>query len=491
MEEANVLLLTSSNSDADDIQLPNRGVKDLIRDFSSESKKLWYLAAPAVFTLVCQYSINAITQIFAGHIGTIQLAAISVQNSVIAGFAFGIMFGMGSALETLCGQAYGAKQLEMLGIYMQRSWIIVGTTALVLMFPYMFATSLLKLIGQDPEISKWAGTFAVWMIPQLFANAINFPIRKFLQAQSKVMVMAAIAGVTVVGHTLFSWLLMLKMGWGLPGAALALNASSWFMVLANLAYIFSGTCGQAWSGFSCKAFQNLWGFVRLSFASAVMICLEMWYYMALILFAGYLKNAEIAVDAISICSNICAWTFMVSLGLNVAVSIRVSNELGAGHPRTAKISMIVASFTSLLFGILLALVLLVCRSKFPLLFTNSKEVQKVVHELTPLLAVTVFINSLQPTLSGVAIGAGWQAYVAYVNIACYYLFGLPIGLILGFLFNMGVNGIWFGMLGGTSLQTAVLIAMVLRTNWNKEASLAGDRIKQWGGDSVAKAIDAS
>lgn len=84
-------------------------------------------------------------------------------------------------------------------------------------------------------------------------------------------------------------------------------------------------------------------------------------------------------------------------------SIRVSNELGAGHPRTAKISMIVASFTSLLFGILLALVLLVCRSKFPLLFTNSKEVQKVVHELTPLLAVTVFINSLQPTLSGTYI----------------------------------------------------------------------------------------
>ncbi|XP_075093153.1 protein DETOXIFICATION 30-like [Nicotiana tabacum] len=208
---------------------------------------------------------------FAGHVGTVQLAAISVQNSVIAGFAFGIMFGMGSALETLCGQAYGAKQLEMLGIYMQRSWIIVGTTALVLMFPYIFATPLLKLIGQDPEISKWAGKFAVWMIPQLFANAINFPIRKFLQAQSKVVVMAAIAGVTVVGHTLFSWLLMLKMGWGLAGAALALNASSWFMVVANLAYIFSGTCGRAWSGFSCKAFQNLWGFVQLSFASAVMI----------------------------------------------------------------------------------------------------------------------------------------------------------------------------------------------------------------------------
>lgn len=64
---------------------------------------------------------------------------------------------MGSALETLCGQAFGAKQLEMLGTYMQRSWVILTTTALVLIFPYIFATPLLKFIGQTADISKWAG----------------------------------------------------------------------------------------------------------------------------------------------------------------------------------------------------------------------------------------------------------------------------------------------------------------------------------------------
>ncbi|OIT40436.1 PREDICTED: protein DETOXIFICATION 31-like isoform X1 [Nicotiana attenuata] len=290
---------SSFKADENDTQ-QIRGVKDLIREFSVESKKLWYLAAPAIFTSVCQYSIGAVTQVFAGHVGTIQLAAVSIENSVIAGFAFGIMLGMGSALETLCGQAFGAKQLEMLGTYMQRSWVILTTTALVLIFPYIFATPLLKFIGQTPDISKWAGMFAVWMIPQLFAYALNFPIQKFLQAQSKIMVMAAIAAVGLIGHTLFSWLLMLKLGWGLVGGAVVLNGSWWFIAVAQLVYIFSGTCGQAWSGFSLKAFQNLWDFVKLSFASAVMLCLEMWYFMALILVAGYLKNAEVAVDAISI-----------------------------------------------------------------------------------------------------------------------------------------------------------------------------------------------
>ncbi|XP_043687513.1 protein DETOXIFICATION 30-like [Telopea speciosissima] len=181
------------------------------------------------------------------------------------------MLGMGSALETLCGQAFGAGQLDMLGIYMQRSWVILNTTAIVLTFLYIFAERFLKLIGQSDEISKAAGVFAIWMVTQLFAYTMNFLIAKFLQCQSKMTVMALILAVALLLHTFFSWLLMLKLGWGLVGAAIMLNASWWFIVVAQLIYIFSETCDRAWTGFSRKAFQNLWGFIRLSLASAVML----------------------------------------------------------------------------------------------------------------------------------------------------------------------------------------------------------------------------
>ena len=40
--------------------------------------------------------------------------------------------------------------------------------------------------------------------------------------------------------------------------------------------------------------------------------------------------------------------------------------------------------------------------------------------------------------AGVAIGGGWQAQVAYINLACYYVFGLPLGYVLGYVANLGV-----------------------------------------------------
>ncbi|KRH45606.2 hypothetical protein GLYMA_08G282600v4, partial [Glycine max] len=293
---------------SDDIA-PIGGAGDFAREFFAESKKLWYLAGPAIFTSVCQYSLGGVTQVFSGHVNTLALAAVSVENSVIAGFSLGITFGMGSALETLCGQAYGAGQVHMLGVYMQRSWVILNATAILLSLLYIFAGHMLRAIGQTEAISAAAGEFALWMIPQLFAYAVNYPAQKFLQAQSRIMVMAWIAAAALVLHTLFSWLLILEFGWGLVGAAVVLNASWWFIDIAQLVYIVSGACGEAWSGFTFKAFHNLWGFVRLSLASAVMLCM-----------------------------NILGWTIMVSFGMNAAVSVRVSHELGASHPRTAKFS---------------------------------------------------------------------------------------------------------------------------------------------------------
>uniref|UniRef100_A0A2P2J8T0 Protein DETOXIFICATION n=2 Tax=Rhizophora mucronata TaxID=61149 RepID=A0A2P2J8T0_RHIMU len=481
----NAPFASSFVANADDIP-PINGVRDFFRELYRESIKLWFLAGPAIFTSVCQYSLGAVTQVFSGQLGTLDLAAVSVENSVIAGFSFGVMLGMGSALETLCGQAFGAGQLDMLGIYMQRSWVILCTTSLLLTLLYIFAAPILRLIGQTSALSQAAGIFSIWMIPQLFAYAFNFPMAKFLQAQSKMMVMALIAAAALVLHTFFSWLLMLKLRWELVGAAVVLNASWWFIDASQFLYIISGTCGRSWNGFSWKAFNNLWGFVRLSLASAVMLCLEIWYFMALILFAGYLKNAEVSVDALSICMNILGWTVMVALGMNAAISVRVSNELGAGHPRTAKFSLVVAVITSFMIGLVLSLILLISRNSYPSLFSSDTEVRSLVIELTPILAASIIINNVQPVLSGVAIGAGWQTAVAYVNIGCYYLFGIPLGLILGYKLHMGVKGIWYGMLSGTALQTCVLSWMVYRTNWNKEASIAEDRIRKWGGHTDSK-----
>ncbi|KAB2090386.1 hypothetical protein ES319_A03G120500v1 [Gossypium barbadense] len=445
-----------------------------------ESKLLFHLAAPAVIVYMINYLMSMSTQIFSGHLGNLELAAASLGNTGIQIFAYGLMLGMGSAVETLCGQAFGAHKYDMLGIYLQRSAVLLTFTGILLTLIYVFSKPILLLLGESPDIASAAAIFVYGLIPQIFAYALNFPIQKFLQAQSIVAPSAYISTATLFIHLLMSWVAVYKMGLGLLGASLVLSLSWWIVVVAQFVYIVkSDKCKYTWNGFSSQAFTGLPGFFKLSASSAVMLCLETWYFQILVLLAGLLENPELALDSLSICMTISGWVFMISVGFNAAASVRVGNELGAGHPKSAAFSVVIVTVLSFIISVAAAIIIMVLRDVISYAFTEGEVVAEAVSDLCPLLALTLILNGVQPVLSGVAVGCGWQTFVAYVNVGCYYFVGVPLGSLLGFYFNLGAKGIWSGMIGGTVIQTLVLIWVTFRTDWKKEVEEARKRMDAW------------
>lgn len=180
---------------------------------------------------------------------------------------------MASALETLCGQAFGAKKFHMMGVYMQRSWIVLFMCALLLLPMYFFAEDVLLLTGQSPELSAMAGRVSVWFIPLHFSFAFLFPLQRFLQCQMKNAVNAAASAVALCVHVFVSWLFVARFQFGLVGIALTLNFSWWATGAMLFAYVSCGGCPDTWHGFSLEAFAGMWEFVKLSSASGVML----WY----------------------------------------------------------------------------------------------------------------------------------------------------------------------------------------------------------------------
>ncbi|KAI3965740.1 hypothetical protein MKX01_010697 [Papaver californicum] len=191
-------------------------------------------------------------------------------------------------------------------------------------------------------------------------------------------------------HILFNWLAVYVLDFGVFGAAIAMGLSC-------------PSCNQTWTGFSIHAFRGLWTYFKLTAASAVMLCL-----------------------------NYLNWDLQFMLGFCTTASIRVGNELGAAHPRIARFSVIVMNLTSILISIILC-------------FTSNEEVIKAVSNLTPLLAISVLLNGIQPILSDM--------------------------LIL-------IQGIWWGMIIGVLLQTITLIILTARTDWNKEVDKAFERLRK-------------
>ncbi|CAK9185605.1 unnamed protein product [Ilex paraguariensis] len=443
------------------------------KEVVEEVKTQLWLAGPLISVGILQFCIQLISVMFVGHLGELALSGASMATSFATVTGFSLLMGMASALDTFCGQSYGAKQYCMLGIHMQRAMFILLLVSIPLAIISANTSVILKTLGQNPEISEEAGLYARYMIPCLSAYGLLQCLNRFLQTQNNVYPMMLISGVTTLLHLLVCWILVFKSGLGSRGAALANSISYWINVVLLALYVrYSSSCSETWAGFSKEALHDIVTFIKLAIPSAVMVCLEMWSFEMMVLLSGLLPNPEMETSVLSISLNTAATVWMIPSGLSAAVSTRVSNELGAGHPKTARLAVCVVLCMTITEGILVGLVLILIRNILGYAYSNEVEVVRYVAIMLPILAASNFMDGLQAVLSGSVRGCGKQKIGAFINLGSYYLVGIPCAILFGFVLHIGGKGLWLGIICALFVQVVSLLTITIRTNWELEAKMA-------------------
>lgn len=442
-----------------------------------EVKKLCYLAGPMVAVTLSQFMLQASSLMMVGHLGELALSSSAIAISLCSVTGFSLMLGMGSGLETLCGQAYGARQYLKLGTQTYAAIFSLITVCIPISILWLNLGRVLLFIGQDPLISHEAEKFAMWLVPALFGFATLQPLVRYFQMQSMILPMLISSCFTICLHIPVCWLLVYKSGLRNTGAALAICFSTWLNAsILGLYMIFHPSCAKTRAPISLEVLHEVKEFFRFAVPSAIMICLEWWSFELLILLSGILPNPELETSVLSVCLNTLSTLYAIPYGLAGAVSTRVSNELGAGNPRRARMSVLVIMFLAVAEIVIVTIAIFASRRVFGYIFSRDKEVVNYVTDMAPLICVSVIMDSLQGTLSGVARGCGWQHIGAYVNLASFYLVGIPIAVTLAFFVGLRGKGLWIGILSGATTQTFMLCTITSCTNWDKQAMKARERL---------------
>uniref|UniRef100_A0A2N9I7M2 Protein DETOXIFICATION n=1 Tax=Fagus sylvatica TaxID=28930 RepID=A0A2N9I7M2_FAGSY len=421
--------------------------------FTVELKRLGFLAGPMVTVTLSQYLLQVISMMMVGHLGELALSSTAIAMSLSGVTGFSLLLGMASALETLCGQAYGAQQYGKIGIQTYTAIFSLNLVCLPLSLIWIYMGKFLSFIGQDPLISHEAGKFTMWLIPALFAYATLQPLIRYFQTQ------------------------IFKSGLENLGAAVAIGISYWLnVILLGLYMTYSSACKKTLVPISMEILQGMGEFFRFAIPSAIMICLEWWSFELLILLSGLLPHPELETSVLSICLNTISTLYQIPYGLGAAASTRVSNELGAGNPQAARVTVFAVLFLTVAETSIVSTILLASGHVFGYTFSNEKEVVDYVATMAPLVSLSVIMDSLQGVLSGVARGTGWQHIGAYVNLGAFYLCGIPVAVALGFLTKLRGRGLWIGIQTGAFLQSVMLSIITSCTNWEKQASKARERI---------------
>jgi len=124
--------------------------------------------------------------IFLGRLNKADLlAGVGVGNMVINFVGMSTIIGFNGALETLVSQAYGAENMQLCGVYLNRARFVLCLVYIPIIFILLNTERCLVAIGQDPTISKYAEQYVVAYIPGLMIAGFNDAQRRFLNMMGK------------------------------------------------------------------------------------------------------------------------------------------------------------------------------------------------------------------------------------------------------------------------------------------------------------------
>ncbi len=174
---------------------------------------------------------------------------------------------------------------------------------------------------------------------------------------------------------------------------------------------------------------------------------------------GWMGTVALAAHQIAL--NLASISFMVAMGISSAGTIRVSNAVGRKDIHGTRIAGFSATLLCAGFMALAGLIFILFRFFLPTLYISEKEVIDISAALLVIVAFFQISDGTQAVGLGILRGMTDMKIPTLITLAAYWLIGLPSGYLMAFKLDMGIYGVWYGLL--ISL-TASAFLMMLRFN---------------------------
>ncbi|KAK4797290.1 hypothetical protein SAY86_029616 [Trapa natans] len=438
-----------------------------------EIKAIGKISGPTAVTGLLLYSRAMVSMLFLGYLGELELAG----GSLAIGFAnitgYSIISGLAMGMEPICGQAYGAKQMKLLGLTLQRTVLLLIFTSLPIAFMWMNMKHILLWCGQGVEISNTAQIFILFAIPDLFFLSLLHPLRIYLRTQNITLPLTYCSAISVLLHIPLNFFLVVYLKLGIGGVGLAMAWTNLNLFLFLLAFVyFSGVYVNSWVYPSSDCLRGWSSLLTLAIPTCVSVCLEWWWYELMIMLCGLLANPRATVAAMGILIQMTALVYVFPSSLSLGVSTRIGNQLGAGSPAGARAAAIVSMFFAAVLGLAAAASTTLARHSWGRLFTRDTDILELTAAALPILGLCELGNCPQTTGCGVLRGSARPALGANINLGSFYLVGMPVAALLGFVVKAGFPGLWLGLLAAQASCALLMVYALATTDWRLQAARA-------------------
>jgi putative MATE family efflux protein len=434
-------------------------------------KSLLTLAIPIVLANVLQAGYQLIDAFWVGRLGGNAVAAVSLSTPVMF-LTIGLGAGFALAGSTLIAQNFGARNQEMVDHIAAQTLLMIVLVSIVLgVIGYAVAPTLLRLMGAPPEVLPGAIGFMRVSFVGLVFNFFFFMFQSIMRGIGETKLPVFI----VLGTVILNFLLdpFFIFGWGafpamgVKGAAVATVSTQSLAAIVGLVVLLSGRYAVhlAWRDFLPDLTYIKRAFFLGFPASVEQSARALGLTVLTFLIATF---GTVTIAAYGVGSTLLQVVMIPAMGLSMAVSVLVGQNIGAGNIERASHIGRLGSWLG--FGVLTALGLiafLFARQLVAFFVPTDPNVIASGAQYVRIMALSWGLVGAQFSLTGVLRASGNMVVTMVLTLVSQWVLQFPLAYVLSKHTTMGAVGIWWAFPISNVVIVLITMAVYAKGDWKR------------------------
>lgn len=419
-------------------------------------------ATPILIAQLASMSTALVDTVIAGHVGTLDLAAVGIGSGVYISVALAFA-GIVQGVTPIAAQHYGAKRFDALpGCFQQSIWLalLLGAAGiLALAFPGW----ILHLSDMSPDVEARTRAYLAVLAWSLPGTLIYRACGGMLNALGKPRMLMFFGLATALLHLVLAP--TLAFGWsglrplGVVGCALSMLIDSVIMAVLSLLYLARSSASRRYqllTGWQAPDARGQMELLKLGLPIGMSTFVEITSFALIALAVSPLGPVTVAGHRIA--GNFAGVCYMLPLSISIATLSLVGQAAGAADAvrvrKTVRAGLILGIACSVAIGVLLW----IFDRPVVALFTPDPAVQGAALALIGLIASYQLFDAVQTVGAQALRGLKISARPMAIHIFCFWGIGLAGGWWLCF---HGVNALGIGALGLPGFWWSATLATVM------------------------------
>ena len=427
----------------------------------NEIKKIIALSIPIVVGQLGQLLMSVVDTIMVGKIGAQPLAAAAVANAVFH-LVLVVGFGLSMAVTPLTAIAYGAGRFKECGVILRQGILVNLFFGLLLCGVTYLLSESIRFLNQPVEIVGPASLYMKVLGFSLLPMMLFQSYRQFAEGVSflrPAMIITLLANlVNILANWVFIYGNLGVPPLGLTGAGIATISSRTFMALMLMIVITRSKEMLPYAPllkFRGPDFPVIRRLLAIGIPAGCQYFFEVSAFAASSVMIGWMGTIPLAAHQIAL--NLASISFMVAMGISSAATIRVSNAVGGNDIQATRRAGFTAALLCAGFMASAGLIFILFRVFLPGLYISDKAVIDISAALLVIVAFFQVSDGTQAVGLGILRGITDMKVPTFLTLAAYWIMGLPSGYYMAFKLDMGIYGVWYGLL--VSLTASALLMM--------------------------------